>query len=96
MDAGAAGRYSTSRAPVSAPPSAGVSHRAHATLLETTVLSLSRALSLLSLSSRALSPLTLCRRLPPTGINFNDGFGGGAEIMHNLLFNTWVSFPAPF
>jgi len=26
--------------------------------------------------------------IPRAGINFNDGFGGGAKIFHNLLFNT--------
>merc|ERR1711998_442510 len=26
--------------------------------------------------------------IPRAGINFNDGFGGGAEIVNNLLFNT--------
>jgi len=26
--------------------------------------------------------------IPRAAINFNDGFGGGAEVKHNLLFNT--------
>ena len=31
---------------------------------------------------------------PRAGINANDGFGGGDEIAHNLVFSTELSDPA--
>lgn len=30
----------------------------------------------------------ICFNIPRAAVNFNDGFGGGAEMKNNLLFNT--------
>ena len=41
-----------------------------------------------ALSCQSLIKDNIVFNIPRAGINFNDGFGGGAEIESNLLFNT--------
>jgi len=39
-------------------------------------------------TSEATISSNIVYNIPRAAINFNDGFGGGAEVAHNLLFNT--------
>ena len=41
-----------------------------------------------ALSAQAVISHNIVYNIPRAAINFNDGFGGGAKIFRNLLFNT--------
>jgi len=41
-----------------------------------------------ALSAQATIADNIVYNIPRAALNFNDGFGGGAEVRHNLLFNT--------